>query len=70
MHRGVGSHMLTTNVCVYGYLLAVFVGWFVVVHWNSSLIFTLHQLISIVSHELTQHTNENRDIFVICPTGE
>ncbi len=52
---------LCVCVCCYGYSLAVFVGWFVVVDWNSSLIFTLHQLITILSHELTKHTHTKRD---------
>lgn len=34
------------------YSLAVFVGWLVVVHRNNGLIFTLRQLITILSHEL------------------
>lgn len=63
---------------VYSYLLAVFVGRFVVIPWNRSLIFTLHQLITVVSHELTDRTHENRVsdtmgvlsyMFVICLAG-
>lgn len=50
------------HICVARlYSLAVFVGWFVVVDWNSSLIFTLHQLIAILSHKL-KHTCETRQI--------
>lgn len=43
-----------------GYSLAIFVGWFVVVDWNSGLIFTLHQLITILSHELIKHTQREK----------
>lgn len=44
-------------MCHYGYSLAVLVGWFVVVDWNSGLIFALHELIAILSHELRKHTH-------------
>lgn len=55
----VGTVYQYTNI-VYGYLLAVFVRWLVVIHWNSSLKFTLHQSITIVSHELREYKSENR----------
>lgn len=38
------------------YSLAVFVAWCVVVDWNSRLIFTLHQPVTILSHKLKTHT--------------
>lgn len=41
-----------------GYSLAVFVGWFVVVDWESGLIFTLRHLITILSHELIKIQRE------------
>lgn len=55
-------YMLANNTknIVDGYLLAVFVGWFVEIRWNSSLIFTLHHLITIFSHELRENKNQNR----------
>lgn len=39
-------------MCYYGYSLAVLVGWFVVIDWNSGLIFAPHELIAILCHEL------------------
>lgn len=54
------AYMVFFYLCCYGYSLAVFVGWFVIVDWNSGLIFTLHQLITILSHELIKHTHREK----------
>lgn len=44
----------------YGYSPAVFMGRFVVVDWNHSLIFALGQLITILSHQLQRHTDQRQ----------
>lgn len=50
-------HFICVHVCCCGHSLAVFVGWFVVVDWNSRLIFALHQVVTILSHELKTHNH-------------
>lgn len=52
----INMYILCMRVCCCGHSLAVFVGWFVVVDWNSRLIFALHQVVTILSHELKTHT--------------
>lgn len=49
------ARCICARVCCCGHSLAVFVGWFVVVDWNSRLIFALHQVVTILSHELKTH---------------
>lgn len=44
----------------YGYSPAVFVGWFIVVDWNSGLIFALGHLITILSHQLRRTQMRSR----------